>query len=122
MSVMLTRPTSGVASSGTGVDQITQTILASATVNVDTLPVATTRAVKWIVTLTNTTSNEVRSFEVLAMHRNGANPTHNTYSVLGDNVSHTLDVKIVATDLVLEITNNEAVSIVVDAARVVTYV
>jgi len=84
---------------------------------VDILPVATYRSAKWLVTVTDSTGNRVRSYEVFGMHRNGASPTHNQYGILGDTITHTVAVTINGTNLRLEITNNDGAAITVDAVR-----
>lgn len=119
MSILLTNPSSGISS---GTTPLTAVVTPTSTVSIDALDTTTIRSAKWFVTITNTTTNEVRAFEVYATHRNGANPLHTVYAVIGDAIDHVLDVVIVGVNLELQVTNNEAVNITVDATQVVTYI
>lgn len=94
------------------------TVPASSTSVIDSVPTADSRTAKWVVVVTDTTNDKTQAFEILALHKNGTTSTHNMYSILGDQIDFALNVIIVGTDLTLQITNNEAVSIEVDAARI----
>jgi len=119
MSVILTRPTGNASTSGGG--QISSVVVGpSATEIIDAVDANLYRTMKWIVTLINNITDETRSYEILATHRAGTNPTYTLYAKIGDNVAHTEDVVITGTDLELKITNNEAVDITVDAVRIST--
>lgn len=102
--------------------QITDTIAASATKVVDTNPVSEYRSVKWIITITDDTNDLVRGMEVVGNHRDGANPEHIIYATFGDKLKTLTEVKISGTDMVLEITNNETVTLQFDILKVLTVV
>ena len=99
------------------------TVTPSATENIDSVPVSVAQAVKWFVTVNDTTNNLVAAFEVYAMHRNGVSTDFNSTSIVGDHtLSYVDDVVISGSDLVLQITNNEAVDLLVNATRLIVRV
>lgn len=118
MSVIVARGRGIGGAGGGGVGSPLSLTIPNATTGiVDVLAVATYRSAKWLVTVTDSTGNRVRSYEVFGMHRNGASPTHNLYGILGDTITHTVAVTIVGANLRLEVTNNDGAAITVDAVR-----
>lgn len=116
-SIVLTRP----MGSGSNVPgNITTNILINAgeTVTVDSCPSIVSVSVKWIYTLIDATANKVLTAEVLATHRNGSNPTHNRYGVIGDAVMHQTNVSIVAGEIGLDIKNLGPNSITANIVRI----
>ena len=76
-------------------------------INVDVIPIVSGMlSVKWIYTLASTNSDAILSAEVVAVYRNGV-VTHHRHSVIGDRseLKHTHDVKVIGSDVVLEIAN-----------------
>lgn len=115
MSVILTR-----GKGGSPLTELHATVGPSATVNVDTVPIGMYRSSKWLITVTDETLDLATSYEVLAMHTQLTNPTHNKYGIIGDIVLHSLDVVLIGTDLILQVTNPQAHNILVDAVRIPT--
>jgi hypothetical protein len=62
-------------------------------------------AAKWLISIRNTINNDTSVFEVLATH-NTISASHNISNVVGTLISVIVDVKIVASSMVIEITNN----------------
>lgn len=107
MAFVLTRPGT---STGGGIPGTTLTgisIPAGNTVTLDAVDTLSTIACKWIVTIEDTLSSEVRSQEILGMHRFGTNPSHNVYGIVGDKIDFDIDVSIVGSAMLLQVTNNE---------------
>ena len=104
---------------GTGaLPQLSLTIPASSSDNLDVIALSALTSVKWVLTIENTTSGDKESEIVVAQYR-GSTVTHSEYSVIGDStINYVVDVKIVFTNLVLEITNNETVAIEARATRI----
>jgi hypothetical protein len=113
MSLIITRP----VKSPSGETKISDTVLASSSKIVDTINTSTSKSVKWILAVTNTTTNDTQTSEVLAQHRNGISPSHNRFAVIGDTINLSVDVVINASNLELEITNNETNDISILARR-----
>lgn len=82
--------------------------IGSDVVNVDAIPAVANASVKWMYTLMSPSQDKVVTAEVVANYRvSGGTVTYNRYSVVGDknDLKHSIDVKVDAGDLVLEITN-----------------
>lgn len=82
--------------------------LGSNIVNVDAIPAVTNASLKWIYTLMSPSQDKVVTAEIVANYRIvGGAITYNRYSIVGDknDLRHSVDVKIDAGDIVLEITN-----------------
>ena len=87
------------------------------TLTVDGIAAAGFLGAKWLVTVSNTTTTAVRSYELHATHIN-ANVAHFArYGMLGLAVNHTPNVTAVGGVLNLTITNNETVDIIVYVTR-----
>ena len=66
------------------------------------------KAVKWIYTLVDETTDQNLMAEVLTIRRSGGspiNPLFNKYGIIGDSIKHTVDVILVGSNIALEITN-----------------
>jgi len=113
MSLIITRP----VKSPSGETKITNTVLASTSKVVDAVDTATSRSVKWVLSITNPTTNDTQTSEVLAQHRNGGSPSHNRFAIIGDPIDLSVNVIINATNLELQITNNEINDIDILARR-----
>jgi len=93
---------------------ISDTVTASATKDIETIVATTKRVIKWIVYF-STTSKE-QTMEVMALNTISG-MIHSISNVLGDQVAALIDVKIVTTDIVFEVTNNEAETLNVELLR-----
>ena len=93
----------------------------STTVVVDSVLLAFNTSVKWLVTLLDPTGfTVITSYEILALHKNGTNPSFTKYAIIGDKIIHNVDVAIFGTDLQLKITNNEAINLQANIVRIQT--
>lgn len=108
--IVLTRPqnsTSGIPGTIiTGV--VVPFVLGSNIVNVDGVPIGTNASIKWIYTIMSTIQDKVLSAEIVAVYRIlGGNISFNRYSIVGDknDLRHSVNVKVDAGNVVLEITN-----------------
>lgn len=113
MSIIITRP----LKSPSGETKISDTVAASSVKIIDTISTSTTKSVKWFLTVTNTNTNDRQTSEVLAQHRNGSSPSYNRFGLIGDSIDLSVDVLINASNLELEITNNETDDISISARR-----
>jgi hypothetical protein len=73
---------------------------------------------KWIYTLIDETNTKVLSGEVLGLNRMGNNPTHTTYAIIGDRISHQVEVVMTGGNMTLRITNNGAVTLKAHVVRI----
>jgi hypothetical protein len=115
---MLTRPIGTGGNSLPGNVTTNIPVTPAATVTVDQCLTATNVAVKWIYTLVDTITNNSLTGEILATHRNGANPTHNRTGIIGDTISHQANVTIASGNLRLQITNSEPNTLMVSVVRI----
>lgn len=74
------------------------------------------RASKWLVAVTDLTTNDTEQYQVFAVH-NGGVTAYTQYSLLGPVLSHTLIFDVVGLDFRFRVTNTGANSIQVDAVR-----
>ena len=116
MSIATTRPTPNNSTQTAPVS----TTAPSATADVDFIDVNTVQAVKWLVTVYDATAVKAVAFEVFALHRNGSNPVHTIADKVGDvSINYSVDVVIVGTTMVLQVTNNEAVNLTINSTKTV---
>ena len=78
----------------------------SANVDVDTYPVAQTRAMKWMLSIQHISGNTHHFEEITAMITNGQ-VRYTSCNRMGDQINNTVDVRIDGSNIVLNITNNE---------------
>jgi hypothetical protein len=117
MAFILTRPAN---SSGSGdFTNISADIGAGNTVSVDGYTTTGLKAMKWLVTIEDTTDTKIVSFEVYAVNKFGVDASHTIYARIGDrNIQYNTDVVISGGFMNLSITNNEAHQLSVYASRV----
>jgi len=93
------------------------TVPGSSTVNVDTIPLATMKAVKYFVSFSNTANGNYKSFELNARNHN---------SVIRDTISNKqrtgvtdvdVEMKVDGSNAVLEFVNNETFDLDVELIR-----
>jgi len=89
----------------------------STTAVIESLSLSVYRSAKWIVTVTDRFNNKYRMGEVLAFH-DGTDARFVHYAIFGDAVLYVTEVVIIGSDMVLRVTNADAVELVVDAVRV----
>ena len=119
MSVIATHPASQTAAIKTP----TVSSSPSSTTNVDQIDTTTYQAVKWLVTVNDSVGVRVVAFEVFAAHRAGANPIHTIVNIIGDvTINYAVDVVIVGVNMILQVTNNEAVSLTINSTRTVVLI
>lgn len=107
---------------GTGVLEVSSGPVSNGnTVNADQVAIATYRSTKWIVTLTDSTAGDFKSYEVLAVH-NGTTSLHTVYGLIGDPIDVTTDVDINAGNMRLMITNNSTNPLDIKVQRIATTV
>jgi hypothetical protein len=75
------------------------------------------RSVKWVITVTDPFGGRYRMGEILAFH-DGAEARFVHYAIFGDSLQYAVDVILIGGDMVLRVTNAEAVQLTVDAVRV----
>lgn len=116
MAFILTRPqNSGI----TGANLVPITIGAGNTEVVDSIPVSSGKAFKWIYNAGDSTANKSVSAEVMGQHIFGNNPSHNRYAVIGDkSLKHIVDVVINGSNIEFTITNNDVNDIDISAVRI----
>ena len=81
---------------------------------VDSYDITEVRSVKWLITVSDFTSNLFQSLEVLAIH-DGTNVLHSTYGITGDTIDFDIGVAIVTGNLELSVTNNSANIVQIDS-------
>lgn len=121
MSFILTTPVGGASTGITGVEISDFLIPAGNAINVDSVVIATNTAVKWIVTIKDTTTNEVLVQEIMAMYKTStASASHSRYGLIGDKLPHSVDVVTTGggANLELRITNLSANQYSIDIVRI----
>jgi hypothetical protein len=115
MSIVNTKKTYG----GTEFDIVktVSTITPTSSVDVDVVVVTAHRSIKWVVSLTNPTTLEYRSYEILALVKGTTAVTHTIYAKIGDNIQHNVDVVVSGGNVNLSVQNNEANDIDVSVSR-----
>ena len=83
---------------------------------VDSFPITTFINAKWVIALTNLTTNDIRTETVHAVHRQSLNPSYNITDIKGS-VSRTLDILLDSGVIKLYIQNDEAVTIKAQVSR-----
>lgn len=106
MRFILTKPLSGSSSqsSNTGI------VTASTTDVVDTVSL-TINTIKWLVELIDNTNNKIRSYEIMAINKFNIATSYTIYGIIGDKISHDINVSINGSNIDLNITNNEFVDL-----------
>jgi len=107
---------------GAGVLQVdTDGVLTATTVVVDSVLATLVRSVKWLVTVIDTVTGAQQSFEVYAT-KTLADVEHQVFGRVGDVLDVNTNVVFQSSSLQLQITNNEANPIDVQALRIATAV
>jgi hypothetical protein len=91
-------------------------VLSGATETIDLVSQMGHRASKWLVAITDLTTNDTEQYQVFAVHEIGAT-AYTQYGLLGPVLSHTLIFDVVGLDFRFRVTNTGANSIQVDAVR-----
>jgi hypothetical protein len=84
---------------------------------IEALPMAVFRSAKWMLTVTDRFGGRYRMGEILALH-DGVDTSYVHYAIHGGAVSYAVDVVVIGGDMVLRVTNADAVELVVDAVRI----
>ena len=93
---------------------ISDTVTASAIKDIETIVATTKKVIKWIVYFSTTTKEQ--TMEVMALNTI-TGMIYSVSNVLGDSIDALIDVKIETTNIVFEVTNNEAEILVVELLR-----
>jgi len=105
--VVLTRPIGGGESGIPGTIIQGTSIAPGDTITVDSVG---GESVKWLYTIIDTVAEQVLTAEVVANHNFGTEPRWNRYGLVGDSMSHLVDVTVSGTvpslTLELNMTNN----------------
>jgi len=116
MAIVLTQPAAapdtGEFTALTGGD-----ITSGGTETLDVVESTTSKTVKWIIEITDVINQKVNSYEILAANRFNNETSFNRSGIIGERISHLVDVVINGTDMELRITNNELVNISYKVAR-----
>lgn len=118
--IILTTPV-GSGGGGGNSDPIEDTVAGSATEIVDTVLANPCPIIKWLVSIHNTTTDDVKAVELNAVHDFGGNVTFSTAYLLGDE----FDVQVTAIagggsdEIDLQIENNLGVSVDICAFRII---
>ena len=121
MSFILTKPVGGASSGITGTEISDFLIPAGNAINVDSVVISANTAVKWIVTIKDTTTNEVLVQEIMAMYKTStAAPSYTRYGLIGDKIPHHINVVTTGggANLELRITNTSANQYSIDIVRI----
>lgn len=109
---------SGAASVPFGTKTSSVAIPPGETRDIDTIPFVNYVVAKWLLAVIDDAETLLQSYEVHGQYLAASpNPTHNRFSQIGDRIHNTVTLVPVASTLVLRITNNEAYTINVKAAR-----
>lgn len=112
---VITTPRGSVGSLGD--TKVVVTIPAVTTQTVDQVNAATTRCVKWILAITNTTTNQIITEEITVINAN-VGLTHSRYNIIGDIIPHTIQVSLLSGNIHLIITNPTANAYLVNSLRI----
>ncbi len=104
MSIIQTQPT-GQSGGSTGFTRKLYVVPPTVTQGVDSVDITKTIAVKWMVSIRNVVDNTTNVFEVMAVHDNSS-ARHNISNEVGDSILTLVDVNVLGSFMVLEITNN----------------
>lgn len=106
---------------GAGITETKIAIATTLTGIADSVPLSTIRAVKWTLTVTDTTTGEQSHSEIWAGH-DGVVAAHTRYGIFSATtaVPHTVAVVIVGGNMELQVTNNSANTITSRAVRIQT--
>jgi hypothetical protein len=91
-------------------------IPATATQTIDSVSQLGTRAVKWLVSVTDLTTLQTEMYQLFAVHNNGTT-SYSLYSLLGVVQSHAVILTETSLNFTFEITNTGANTVQVDAVR-----
>jgi len=83
----------------------------------DEVPTSTCSFVKWNYTIADDDEDKFHTAEIVATHRNGTNPTHSRYGLIGDTIPHSVNVVSESGLLKLQFTNLDAHDVVVNVLR-----
>jgi len=83
---------------------------------IDTVPIFTTAAVKWMITLINSDGSHMQTYQVFACDQYGT-AFYTVYALVGSEPSNTPAVDIVSGRLELSITNNDPDTVTVSVIR-----
>jgi len=98
---------------------VTETVIgAGATVNVDTKALTDFCSINYNICAFSTAENQYRSWQLHGSKKTSASVEYSVHSKVGDmSLKVNLDFKIVATDAVLEVVNNELFAVTVRYSR-----
>lgn len=87
---------------------------------IDSVPADIHLGIKWIYTLSNPTTHEVLTAEVIANHKFETDVRYSIYGMVGDIIQHTTNVILTGTptNIALEITNNSADILQINVVRI----
>ena len=94
-----------------------ETISASTTLTIDTVDITNYHAAKWLVSIHDTVTDQIMSYEVYASYKGVGFVDYARYAIVGDTISHVLNVYDGGGTIDLEIQNILANDIVVTAVR-----
>lgn len=115
-------PAGADGADGTGIIEVVSGPVSNGNMVVaDSVAIATYRSVKWIVTITDSTAGDYKSYEVMAVH-NDSTTLFTVYGIVGDTISVFTNVVINGSNLEIEITNNSANPIDIKVQRIATTV
>lgn len=106
MRFILTKP----LSSGSSQSSNNGVVTTSTTLTVDTVAL-TINTIKWLVELIDITNNKIKSYEIMAINKFNIDTSYTIYGIIGDKISHSIDVTINGSNINLNITNNELVDL-----------
>lgn len=118
--VVLTRPaSSSTTSTGSSIVKLYGlTLPMNAQTVVDAIQYTNRASVKWLVTLVDSISLHIQSYEIAANYRAGdAEPTYVKYARIGKIIDNDVNVIVLADHVQLVIYNNEPHQIIADVLR-----
>ena len=122
MTFILTTPVSSGSGTATSIPSVhpvvPQTIPSNTTTPLDTVNTSAI-AVKWLVTITNPSTNRIMLFEINSINKNNTSVAFNRFGEVGDRLNITVDVGLSGVNMVLNVTNHEPTNISVTALRII---
>lgn len=109
---VLTVPTLGVVP----IDNIHGYVTGGSSAVIDTVTTQF-RSVKWLIAVTDYTNTRRKIIEVYSSHRDGVVTSNNAYAMAGDYLDIVPTTTLVGENMQLEIQNNEADPVTIDATR-----
>ena len=99
------------------IDSFSATVPSLATVDVDTLLLSSLCSVDYKFCVFNVAEDKYRSFKMLGTKMSAGTLEDTLHSIIGDTLSFDVDFVVVATDAILQITNNELFTLTVAGVR-----